>query len=385
MRRGGASRSPPEIDFDDARMVLHVLDRAFGQHRTLVQYRDLGREAAHEGHVVLDDDDRAVLRQAADQLGGRLGLAVGHAGDRLVEQQELAVVDQQHADLEPLLLAVAQRAGRLLTLLGQPDALQGSPDALAPLLGQAGKQRPPGAAAVGEGEFEVIENGQVFENGRPLKLAPDAEIGDRRLVEPGQIGVAAKEHLARIRTRLAGDDIHHRRLAGAVGADDRAQLALLDDERELVQRLEPVKADGHAVDVEEDVAHASSLAAPGSPTSSGGAAARRRLKLSWRKIPTMPRGKTSVVRMNSPPRMNSQISGAALVSQVFARLTSPAPRMAPASVPRPPTETQIAISIELPGENSLGLMMPTCGTYSAPAMPANTADTVKTNSFARVV
>src|SRR5213078_1088899 len=82
----------------------------------------------------------------------------------------------------------------------------------------------------------------------------------------------------------------------------------------------------------------------------------------WRKIPTMPRGNTSVVSTNSPPRKNSQISGAALVSQVFARLTRTAPIIAPVSVPRPPTDTQIAISIELPGENSLGLMMPTCGT-----------------------
>ena len=32
------------------------------------------------------------------------------------------------------------------------------------------------------------------------------------------------------------------------------------------------------------------------------------------------------------------------------------------SVPRPPTATQITTSIELMGANSLGLMMPTCGT-----------------------
>ena len=88
--------------------VLHVVDRAFGQHRALVQHGDPGAEAAHKRHVVLDDDDRAVLREIEDQLGGLLGLAVGHAGDRLVEQQQRAVVDQQHADLEPLLLAVAQ-------------------------------------------------------------------------------------------------------------------------------------------------------------------------------------------------------------------------------------------------------------------------------------
>ena len=34
----------------------------------------------------------------------------------------------------------------------------------------------------------------------------------------------------------------------------------------------------------------------------------------------------------------------------------------PTNVPRPPTAVQITTSIELAGENSPGLMMPTCGT-----------------------
>ncbi|MCY1243397.1 hypothetical protein D3C81_1910170 [compost metagenome] len=53
----------------------------------------------------------------------------------------------------------------------------------------------------------------------------------------------------------------------------------------------------------------------------------------------------------------------------------------PISVPRPPTATHTAISIELPGDISPGLMMPTCGTYSAPAMPHSTAEKVQTNSL----
>ena len=69
-----------------------------------------------------------------------------------------------------------------------------------------------------------------------------------------------------------------------------------------------------------------------------------------------------MTKMNNPPNANSQISGKALVSQVLPRLTMTAPRIAPASVPRPPTATQITASIELPGANSDGLMMPTCGT-----------------------
>ena len=53
---------------------------------------------------------------------------------------------------------------------------------------------------------------------------------------------------------------------------------------------------------------------------------------------------------------------AALVSQVLSPFTLKAPSAAPTSVPRPPTATQITASMELPGLNSPGLMMPTCGT-----------------------
>ena len=80
------------------------------------------------------------------------------------------------------------------------------------------------------------------------------------------------------------------------------------------------------------------------------------------RYPRCPRGNTSVTRTKRPPRTKSQASGTEPVSQVLARLTTAAPIIAPTSVPRPPTATQIAISIELAGENSLGLMMPTCGT-----------------------
>ena len=50
-------------------------------------------------------------------------------------------------------------------------------------------------------------------------------------------------------------------------------------------------------------------------------------------------------------------------------------------MPRPPTATQMTASIELIGANSPGLMMPTCGTYSAPATPAMIAETTKSQSL----
>jgi hypothetical protein len=67
-------------------MVLHVVDRAFGQNRAFVQHGHSRPEAANESHIVLDDDDRAVLCKIEDQLSGFFGFVVSHTGDRLVEQ-----------------------------------------------------------------------------------------------------------------------------------------------------------------------------------------------------------------------------------------------------------------------------------------------------------
>ncbi len=79
--------------------------------------------------------------------------------------------------------------------------------------------------------------------------------------------------------------------------------------------------------------------------------------------------------------MYSQYSGKRLGEPALGAVDDARADDGPISVPRPPTATQIAISIELAGDISLGLMMPTCGTYSAPAMPQITADSVQTNSL----
>src|SRR5262249_37753805 len=52
---------------------------------------------------------------------------------------------------------------------------------------------------------------------------------------------------------LAADEIEHGGLAGAVGADDDADLVLLDIEGEIVDRLEAVEGDGETGDREQEV------------------------------------------------------------------------------------------------------------------------------------
>ena len=84
-------------------------------------------------------------------------------------------------------------------------------------------------------QLEVLEHRQVLEHGRLLELAADAGLRDLRLGQLQQIDVVAEPGRARVGPRLAGDDVHHRRLAGAVRSDDAAQLAGLDVERQSVR------------------------------------------------------------------------------------------------------------------------------------------------------
>ena len=71
-----------------------------------MQNGDPARDRAHELHVVLDDHHRALAGERHQELGRALGFLMRHAGDRLVDQHELRLLHEQHADLEPLLLAV---------------------------------------------------------------------------------------------------------------------------------------------------------------------------------------------------------------------------------------------------------------------------------------
>jgi hypothetical protein len=106
-------------------------------------------------------------------------------------------------------------------------------------------------AAVGaQRQLEVLEHAELLVHRGLLELAADADLRDVGLAQAQQVDVAAEEDLAAVGPGLAGDAVHHRRLAGAVGADDAAQLAHVDGQRQRVQRLEAVEADGDVVQVQ---------------------------------------------------------------------------------------------------------------------------------------
>ena len=84
---------------------------------------------------------------------------------------------------------------------------------------------------------QVAEHGRILEQFDVLEGAGDAEPGDaeRRLL--GDV-LVLEVNPARGRGVDARDQVEDRALAGAVGADDRKDLALLDREIDGVDRLE---------------------------------------------------------------------------------------------------------------------------------------------------
>lgn len=92
------------------------------------------------------------------------------------------------------------------------------------LLRQPVKQRREHAALAVQRQFQIVPDGMAFKHRRLLEFSADAELGNIRLVLLGEVDAVFEQHRAGIRPRLAGDDVHHRRLAGAIRADDGAQF-----------------------------------------------------------------------------------------------------------------------------------------------------------------
>ena len=216
-----------------------------------MQNGHLLRDPLDEVHVVLDHDQRIRARERDEQLGAAHGLVVGHSRHGLVEQEELRLLHEQHADFQPLLLTVGEKP-RLTRRLGQElDRFQRRRDAVAGLGVQSRAERGPHPLVAFLRELEVLEHGVALENGRLLELAADTRIGDLRLGKAREIDGLAEKRGAGIGPRLAGHDVHHRCLACPVGADHAAQLARIDRQRQVVQRLETVEAHRNSVEVED--------------------------------------------------------------------------------------------------------------------------------------
>ena len=173
-------------------------------------------------HAVRDEDHaHALARERADHR--EQAIARGHVerGGRLVEDQDLGVA-QERAD-DPAGLAIRERE-----LLDRHAEVDVAPEQLAEHLARAGAllaQRYAGAPDVVGAEPDVVEH--------------RARLGDEHLLEDGDdaapLGLlrrgqrrddlAVELDLARVGQVHAAEDLDHRRLAAAVLADEREDLA----------------------------------------------------------------------------------------------------------------------------------------------------------------
>ncbi len=215
----------------------------------------------HDADVVLDEGHgRAALTVRLDDEAAHVLLLLEvHAGHRLVEQQQRRLHRQRPAELDPLLQAVGQRADRGLSDmldLEEIDDLLASPSVL-DLLGERRPvaQRLPEEpaphleAAAGHDVFErrhALEQRHVLEGARDPLLGRLVRLHARACAAP--VGDPAV-----LRMIEAIDHVEHRGLAGAVRADDGADLALADVERHVGNRAHAAERQRHVLDREQDV------------------------------------------------------------------------------------------------------------------------------------
>ncbi len=103
---------------------------------------------------------------------------------RLVEHEQLRVVEERPAEGEPLRHAARERADALAAHVPQPEALEEHPDALAPL----------GNAVEAAEEVEVLECGELAVEERLVADVADAPAFERDVECPARRGGEADEH-----------------------------------------------------------------------------------------------------------------------------------------------------------------------------------------------
>ena len=256
-------------------------------------------------HVVLDEQHRAALvLELLDVLEQALLERRVHAGHRLVEHDQLRIGHQRPGHLEQLALTARQAAGELVAHVVEPEPLEqrrrrGS--VMLVLLARAtatgtGRPRCRSPRLAGRAEAHVLDDRQPGQALGQLERAHHAEAGDlvRRRRPP--TSCPSKRPRPAVGLVEPGEQVEERRLAGAVGADQRGDLVALDLDVVDVDGGEAAEAAPHAVGDEDrvglgDAGHgARSSPSPASVAGVDGLAQRTSNTCS-RRSPKMPCGR----------------------------------------------------------------------------------------------
>src|SRR5439155_6811788 len=340
----------------------NFLRRALQQHFALHQHRDAAREAEHQVHVVLDDQDRNFRGPLFQELQDPLGLRRRHARRRLVEQQHPGPQPERDRDLHQALLAVGEVDDGRSQVVGETQRGKQLRGFLyyffvTPCSAPHARRH---AAALGDGERDVVEHWKVAEQAVNLEGAAQAALHALRLRRPGHV-VAAEQDAAGGGPQGPHQHVDEGGLAGAVRPDERVAVSGPQPE----------------IDALRDCQRAEALAEPaGFQSNRHGLFPTLRRNLSIN--PKIPPRANSTTTTSSRPMPRYQYSGNCLASRSCATRWASGPMNAPYRRPTPP---RISITSSSPEGSKPSTFRPTnwlvC-VSSAPATPAITADRVYT-------
>ena len=163
-----------------------------------------------------------MLFQGQKQLRCAHGFFIRHTGHGLIEQKQLRVLHQQHADLQPLLLAMAQVSSHAVHAALKMNRLQHLCQAITLRGAKLEKQSILHCFVCLERQLQILKNSELLKHSWFLEFSANAHLRNLRFIETQQINRRAEKNRTTVRAGFTSDDVHHRRLTGAVGADDAA-------------------------------------------------------------------------------------------------------------------------------------------------------------------
>jgi hypothetical protein len=187
----------------------------------------------------------------------------------LVEQEKRRLHGQRPAELDPLLQPVGQLADRRAADVLDLEEVDDLLDLLA-MLDLFLQRRPvpehlPAEVAMHVDRaagHDVLQRRHALEQGDVLEGAGDALAHGMVWLHRPALDAAESDD-AFLRRVEAVDDVEHRGLAGAVGADDGADLALAHVEGDVGDRLDAAEGERDVVHLEQHVAPGDAVVRPG--------------------------------------------------------------------------------------------------------------------------
>ena len=205
---------------------------------------------------MLDQQDgHSFALQRAQERGKLLLLGVAQSGRRLVEQEKPRIGREGPRNFDQALLPERERSRRGMQMRGEPDPTDlkrrfvHRARLLPPIEPQRGANEP-GAAAQVRSECDVVEYRHLGKEPHVLESPGNTQTSD-------DIRVLSGNTLAIERDRPAGhwqraaDQVEHRALACAIGADQPEDLAAANLERKIVDRDEAAKLFSGSLDHEQ--------------------------------------------------------------------------------------------------------------------------------------